>query len=84
MTGFGNLSYNSMFRARLLVVAGRDKDNRLTNRAWSTEERRVWAKLTDDEAAPFDKQEGVAVAEYDDKMFMVSGIDEAGKASSAI
>lgn len=67
LTGFGNLSYNSMFRARLLVVAGRDKDNRLTNTAWSTEDGRVWAKLTDDEAAPFDKQEGVAVAEYDDK-----------------
>ncbi|MFQ9022845.1 MAG: hypothetical protein ACLR6J_20210 [Parabacteroides merdae] len=26
----GNLSYNSMFRARLLVVAGRDKDNKPT------------------------------------------------------
>ena len=34
--------------------------------------------------APFDKQEGVAVVEYDDKMFMLSGINEAGKASSAI
>ena len=39
---------------------------------------------TDDETAPFDKQEGVAVAEYDDKMFMLSGINEAGKASSDI
>ena len=84
LTGFGNLSYNSMFRARLLVVAGRDKDNKLTNTAWATEDGRVWAKLTDDETAPFDKQEGVAVAEYDDKMFMLSGIDEAGKASSDI
>lgn len=84
LTGFGSLSYNSMFRARLLVVAGRDKDNKLTNTAWSTEDGRIWAKLTDDEVAPFDKQEGVAVVEYDDKMFMLSGINEAGKASSAI
>ena len=84
LIGFGSLSYNSMYRARLLVVAGRDKDDRLTNTAWSTENGKVWAKLTDDEAAPFDKQEGVAVAEYDDKMFLLSGIDEAGKASSDI
>ena len=84
LAAFGSVSYNSMFRARLLVVAGRDKDNKLTNTAWSTEDGKVWAKLTDDEAAPFDKQEGVAVVEYDDKMFMLSGINEAGKASSAI
>lgn len=84
LTGFGNLSYNSMYRARLLVVAGRDKDNKLTNAAWSTENGQVWAMLTDEEATPFDKQEGVAVTEYDDKFFMLSGINEAGKASSDI
>lgn len=84
LTGFGSLSYNSMYRARLLVVAGRDKDDKLTNTAWSTENGKVWAKLTDDEVAPFDKQEGVAVTEYDDKIFLLSGIDEAGKASSDI
>lgn len=84
LTGFGNLSYNSMFRARLLIVAGRDKDNKLTNTAWSTEDGRIWAKLTDDEAVTFAKQEGVALAEYDDKIFMLSGINEADKASSEI
>lgn len=84
LTGFGSLSYNSMFRARLLVIAGRDKDNNLINTAWSTEDGRVWAKLTDDEAAPFDKQEGVAVAEYDEKFFMLSGIGETGVASSDV
>ena len=84
LTGFGSLSYNSMYRARLLVVAGRDKEDKLTNTAWSTENGKVWAKLTDDEVAPFDKQEGVAVTEYDDKIFLLSGIDEAGKASSDI
>ena len=47
LTGFGNLSYNSMFRARLLVVAGRDKDNKLTNTAWATDDGKVWAKLTE-------------------------------------
>ena len=84
LTGFGNLSYNSMFRARLLIVAGRDKDNRLTNTAWSTEDGRIWAKLTDDEVTSFAKQEGVALAKYDDKIFMLSGINEEDKASSAI
>lgn len=84
LTGFGSLSYNLMFRARLLVVAGRDKDNKLTNTAWVTDDGKAWTKLTDDEAAPFDKQEGVAVAEYDEKLFMLSGIGETGKASSDV
>ncbi|MBP3517745.1 MAG: exo-alpha-sialidase [Parabacteroides sp.] len=85
LSGFGNLTYNSMFRTRLLVVAGRDKDKNLTNTAWVTDDGKVWVKLTDEEAAaPFDKQEGVAVVEYDDKLFMLSGIDETGKASSTI
>lgn len=82
ISGFGCVSYNSMFRARLMLVAGKDKDNKLTNMSWSTENGLVWAMLSDEEASPFDKQEGVSVAQYDDKFFMVSGINEVGKASS--
>ena len=31
MSGFGNASFTSRFLARVLVVAGRDSENRLTN-----------------------------------------------------
>ncbi len=84
VSGFGNVSYNSMFRARLMVVAGRDKNNSLQNTTWSTDDGRNWALLTGFEANPFDKQEGVAVTEYDDQFFLISGINESGKASSSI
>ena len=84
VSGFGSVSYNLMFRARLLLVAGRDMNNNLLNSSWGTEDGLVWAMLTDEEATPFDKQEGVAVTTYDNQLFMVSGIGASGKASSDI
>ena len=84
VTGFGHVSYNSMYRARLMVLAGRNQNNGLLNSAWSTEDGINWAILTDEQAEPFDKQEGASVVEYDDQFFMISGINETGKASSAI
>lgn len=84
VSGFGHISYSSSFRARLMLVAGRDKENKLINSAWGTEDGKTWALLTDEEATLFDKREGVSAAAYDDKFFMVGGINEAGKASSDI
>lgn len=84
ISNFGNVSYTSMFRARLMLVAGRDKNNNLLNSSWATADGIDWAMLTDSEANQFDKQEGVSVVEYDEKFFMLSGINGAGKASSAV
>lgn len=84
LKGFGSVSYSSMYRARLMVVAGRDKNNQLTSASWATDNGMVWAQLTAKDTAYFDKQEGVAVTEYDGKFFMLSGINESGKATSDI
>ena len=84
VSGFGSVGYNSMFRDRLLVVAGRDQQNELLNMSWSTDDGCKWALLTDFDAEPFEKQEGVAVTEYDDQLFMISGINASNIASSAI
>lgn len=84
ISNFGNVSYSTMFRARLMLVAGRDKNNSLLNSAWATEDGLNWAMLTDAEVKQFDKQEGVSVVEYDEKFFMLSGINGSDKASSAI
>lgn len=81
---FGQVSYSSMHRARLMLVAGRDKNNQLTNRVWATDNGKVWAELTAQDTTYFPKQEGVSVVQYDEKFFMLSGIDENGKASSEI
>ena len=84
LSGFGSTTYKSMYRARLMAVAGRDKNNNLTSAVWATDNGKTWVKLTSESTSYFDKQEGVAVAEYDDQFFMLSGINEAGKASSEI
>ncbi|RHJ86525.1 DUF6242 domain-containing protein [Parabacteroides sp. AM08-6] len=84
MSGFGNVSYNSMFRAYLMVVAGRTENNSLTNTVWGTSDGLVWANFTDEETETFSVREGVSVIQYDNRMFMVGGIDAAGKASSEI
>lgn len=91
MNGFGTASFTSRFLARVLVVAGRDSENRLTNATWSTEDGLTWTKLTDADTTFFDAQEGVAVIPYDNEdsntensFFLLSGIDASGTASSEI
>ena len=84
LSGFGSVSYNSMYRARLMVVAGRDKNNQLTNTSWATDDGMIWAELTAKDTTYFEKQEGVSVAEYDRKFFMLTGINESDKASADI
>lgn len=84
VSGFGNVSFNSMYRERLMVVGGKDKNNSLINLTWATEDGVRWALLTDEEADLFDKREGISVAQYDGGFFMVGGIDAAGKATKEI
>ena len=91
MSGFGNASFTSRFLARVLVVAGRDSENRLTNATWSTEDGLTWSKLTGSDTTFFDAQEGMALIPYDNEdpntensFFLLSGIDASGTASSEI
>lgn len=84
LSGFAAYSHDIMYRTHLLAVAGRDKDNKLTNAVWSTDDGMEWVKLTEDESVSFGKQEGAAVTGYDDKLFLLNGIGETGKASSDI
>lgn len=80
VSGFGSLSSLNMFRESLTVVAGKDKDGKLLNAAWSTMTGASWVLLTDMESDYFDKREGVMLSAYDDKFCMVGGIDESNKA----
>lgn len=84
VSGFGSLSSQNMFRESLTVVAGKDKDGKLLNSAWSTMTATSWVLLTDMESDYFDKREGVMLSAYDDKFCMVGGIDEANKAHKDI
>ena len=82
VTGFGSLaSYSSSSKQNsLTVVAGKDKDGRLLNSAWSTMNGYQWALLTDIESDYFDKREGVMLSAYDDKFCLIGGIGESNKA----
>lgn len=82
--GFSSLSYNSMYYERLMVVAGKDKANQLTNAGWSTFDGKSWALLTDEASSYFDKREGAALTYYDDKFFLIGGLNAAGNGSNDI
>lgn len=84
VSGFGSLSSQNMFRESLTVVAGKDKEGKLLNSAWSTMTGTSWVLLTDMESDYFDKREGVMLSAYDDKFCLVGGIDEANKAHKDI
>lgn len=91
LSGFGNASFTSRYLSRILIVAGRDRNGRLTNTTWSTENGLVWSNLTDVNSSFFAAQEGVALVPYDNEdsntensFFLLSGIDGTGKASSKI
>jgi len=78
LTGFGNENYNLMYFEYLLVVAGKDKNNKLLNNCWGTKDGLSWANYTPSEATPFSKREGVMVTAYDDKIWMIGGLNGDG------
>lgn len=85
VSGFANVNYVSNFNNRLMIAGGRDKSSNLLNSTWSTSDGLSWAQLTDDASDNlFGKQEGASIIQYDDKLFMLSGIMEGDTASSKI
>ncbi|MDH6534127.1 hypothetical protein M2101_000785 [Parabacteroides sp. PM5-20] len=79
VTGFGQLNYTSMYYEYLMVVAGRSARNTLLNNAWGTMNGKVWALLTDTDTNYFGEREGVMLTAYDDKLWMIGGLDANGK-----
>lgn len=80
ITGFGASNYSAMYHNYLMVVAGRDKNNALVNTSWGTMNGTGWVLLSDVESAPFNTREGVMLTQYDDRLFLIGGLDAAGKA----
>lgn len=80
ITGFGASNYSAMYHNYLMVVAGRDKNNALVNSSWGTMNGTGWVLLSDVENEPFNTREGVMLTQYDDRLFLIGGLDAAGKA----
>lgn len=84
LTGFGHENFYAMYHEYLMIVGGRTANNQLTNSAWATLDGKNWATLTDEDAHYFDRMEGVMVTAYDDKIYLIGGINAAGNASKVI
>jgi hypothetical protein len=85
VSGFGHLSYNRMNHAYLSVVAGKNKKEEPLNTTWSTANATEWVLLSGKEGGNFfEKKAGVMLALYDDKFYLMGGINAENKASKEI
>ncbi|MDH6343209.1 hypothetical protein M2134_002089 [Parabacteroides sp. PM6-13] len=80
LIGFGKEYYSSHYNSYLMIVGGRTLSNQLTNQSWGTMDGVLWARLSDINASYFAAREGVMVTAYDDKIYLIGGIDAAGNA----
>ncbi len=74
VSGFGISDYESMFHWRLLVVAGKDRNGRLSNTTWETMTGLSWVRLTDERKSWYERREGVMVTQYDNRLYLIGGI----------
>ncbi|MDR0349147.1 MAG: DUF6242 domain-containing protein [Tannerella sp.] len=84
LSGFSQISHEVMYYQRLMVLAGKDRNGRLSNVTWETMDGLAWIRLTDERASHFDKREGAALTKYDDCFYFFGGIDASNKARKDI
>ena len=84
VSGFGRLGYYNMYSPHLLVAAGRDRSGALHNTLWHTLDGLAWVAY-ETSKPPFEEgREGVMMAAYDDKFYLIGGMDGAGRSSDDI
>jgi len=69
---FSNCSYELMYSQRISIFGGTSLNGVIQNAAWSTENGRYWAKLTNDVGA-FPPLEGVNVFYYNGEFWLING-----------
>ncbi|MDR0796985.1 MAG: DUF6242 domain-containing protein [Tannerella sp.] len=84
LAGFGNTGYETAFYWHLLVVAGKDRNGRLSNAVWETMTGLNWVCSTDGRLTHFEEREGVMLTHYDDKMYLIGGINTSNTAAKDI
>ncbi|MDR1455760.1 MAG: DUF6242 domain-containing protein [Tannerella sp.] len=80
VTGFGNVSYELMYYPHLTAVAGKDRNGRLSNVSWDTMDGLTWIRLTDEKQSFYEEREGVMLTQYDNKLFLIGGINASDRA----
>lgn len=76
VSAFSPISYNVMFRERLMLAGGKTADGKVVSSVWSTMDGLDWVSLISD--AKFGARQGAAVAQYDSTFFMIGGFDDKG------
>ncbi|MDD2953464.1 MAG: DUF6242 domain-containing protein [Parabacteroides sp.] len=79
VAGFSNLQYAAMYHEYLMIAGGRAADNQMVNTTWATMNGTSWALMASGDAN-FTKREGAMIAHYDDRFFLIGGIDASNKA----
>ena len=78
LSGFGGFNYESMHYPRLVIAAGRDMKNNLSDKAWATMDGLSWASLSGT-GSTFSAREGAAVSYYDGCFFLIGGLNASGE-----
>lgn len=76
--GFSGVCFDWMYKNRLMIATGRDKDDKLLNTAWATMDGRSWALITNSDKSQFPVREGAMLAQYDGKFYLIGGINAYG------
>jgi len=74
---FSNYSYEVMYSPRIFIFGGTSLSGALQNAAWSTENGRYWAKLTNDTNA-LPPLEGANVFFYNGEFWLINGKSDTG------
>jgi hypothetical protein len=80
VAGFGNVSYELMYYPHLTIVAGKDRNGRLSNVSWDTMDGLTWVRLTNEKQSFYEEREGVMLTQYDNKLFLIGGISASNRA----
>lgn len=84
VSGFGRCSYTNRFGNGLVVVSGSTADgSAVSDCAWGTEDGSYWIEMTNGRNF-FKPRTGAMVTPYDDKFYLIGGLDADGNALKSI
>ena len=76
---YSNIDMMAKYHEYLMTASGRTVDNQVVNTTWATMDGISWALMASGDAN-FTKREGAMITNYDDKFFLIGGIDASNKA----
>lgn len=79
VSGFATANYFAMHFEYLLAAGGRSANQTLLNSVWGTRDGLNWALYTPEGYDPFSAREDVMLTPYDDRLFLIGGLDANGK-----